>query len=782
MSSRQQPFRRSWEQTVVAVATVLTSFAQVISSQPCLHGASPTFEVKTLGQNNPEPGALNTITISLKASVKLPASSSIVMSGLQGAVQVLHQGSVPGVMRLDGAYRGRSELFCAFPMSSEQKPQWLESSNGAWDEQGHILTLYVCPGAEIACEEVRFSITVQNPALPQAAPEVSIEARDASGGSIIPKMGMSRPQGRMILSGVPLGLQALHVEAATIPETVVLFSPARGHSLADLAASLSGVVEIWLRPGWYQETNCNALWTQNFTMRGMSSSSEDTVVDCKGVHRHMEIRGASGAGRISHVMMANGFAQGDGGCILVQGGSLHLQDVSFENCRATGPALQGPGLSGPGSSQWRVGSGFGGAVAVISSECVDNLEWRDSEGLGCESYNPFPKSLIRPNIDDLSQAEAARRCASAAQFANKGSDARSECCFCKYQSAQSEGVCQDDNIGVSTDTGGALKDCSEIAFFCADDSGLVAQGVPEGWLRERCPKTCGLCADSSMRPQPLNSTTPTPSPVFNASNTTLRSSYTVAVGATFNRRRVGRFKSSALFSRIAQRRSGNAQKGEQKCLVSSPDGLSHSETICPEASDACVTATSSVAKIYQCSSHAAAMGIDCSASGGKVTIQGIEFSFTCCSGMMCNSNQSTQTECMDSDAQVKSDTSGAIPDCAAASGFCADDSVLVAQGVPEGWLHERCPKTCGMCADPHQSSPRSGRALYMQRVKISSCTASMGGGGGSLVRGPRHTRSSEHRKNQPLTHSYFELLSFLGRRGYSCSVDGKWNDWVRARR
>ena len=751
MSSRQESFRRSAERTVVAVATVLAAFAQVISSQPCVHGASPIFEVKTLGQNNPEPGALNTITMSLKASVKLPASSSIVISGLRGAAQVLHQGSVPGVMWLGGAYRGRPELFCAFPMSSEQKPQWLQSSNGAWDEQGHVLTLYVCPGAEIACEEVRFSITVQNPALPQAAPEISIEARDASGGSIVPKMSMSRPQGRMILSGVPLGLQALHVEAATIPERVVLLSPAGGHGLASLAASLSGVVEIWLRPGWYQETNCNAFWTLNFTMRGMSSSSEDTVVDCKGVHRHMEIRGASGAGRISNVMMANGFAQGDGGCILVQGGSLHLQDVSFENCRAAGPALQGPGPSGPGSSQWRVGSGFGGAVAVISSECVDNMEWRDSEGLGCESYNPFPKSLIRPNFDDPSQDEAARRCTSAAQYANKGSDARSECCFCKYLSELSEGPCQDDNIGVSTDSGGAFKDCSELAFFCADDSGLVAQyGAPEGWLHERCPKTCGLCADSSTRPQP--STTPAPSPAFNASNTTLRSSNTVAVGATFSRRRMGHFESSAVFSRIAQRRSGNAQKSEQKCLVSSADGLSHSETTCPHASDACVTATSSVAQIYQCSSHAAALGIDCSASGGTLTIQGIEFSFTCCSGMMCNSQQSTQTECMDSDAQVKSDTSGAIPDCASASGFCADDSVLVAQGVPEGWLHERCPKTCGLCADPPQSSSTSGRVLYMQRVKISSCTASMGGGAWqSGQRAPTHAIIGASQESASLT-------------------------------
>ena len=751
MSSRQESFRRSAERTVVAVATVLAAFAQVISSQPCVHGASPIFEVKTLGQNNPEPGALNTITMSLKASVKLPASSSIVISGLRGAAQVLHQGSVPGVMWLGGAYRGRPELFCAFPMSSEQKPQWLQSSNGAWDEQGHVLTLYVCPGAEIACEEVRFSITVQNPALPQAAPEISIEARDASGGSIVPKMSMSRPQGRMILSGVPLGLQALHVEAATIPERVVLLSPAGGHGLASLAASLSGVVEIWLRPGWYQETNCNAFWTQNFTMRGMSSSSEDTVVDCKGVHRHMEIRGASGAGRISNVMMANGFAQGDGGCILVQGGSLHLQDVSFENCRAAGPALQGPGPSGPGSSQWRVGSGFGGAVAVISSECVDNMEWRDSEGLGCESYNPFPKSLIRPNFDDPSQDEAARRCTSAAQYANKGSDARSECCFCKYLSELSEGVCQDDNIGVSTDSGGAFKDCSELAFFCADDSGLVAQyGAPEGWLHERCPKTCGLCADSSTRPQP--STTPAPTPAFNASNTTLRSSNTVAVGATFSRRRMGHFESSAVFSRIAQRRSGNAQKSEQKCLVSSADGLSHSETTCPQASDACVTATSSVAQFYQCSSHAAALGIDCSASGGTLTIQGIEFSFTCCSGMMCNSKQSTQTECMDSDAQVKSDTSGAIPDCASASGFCADDSVLVAQGVPEGWLHERCPKTCGLCADPPQSNSTSGRVLYMQRVKISSCTASMGGGAWqSGQRAPTHAIIGASQESASLT-------------------------------
>ena len=253
------------QRCLVALVTVLVLAAQHTASQPCLDGAAPVFEIRSLGQSHPEPGALNTITISLKASVPLASSSSIIISGLSGAVEAPRENEpLSGIIPLQGTYGGRPGLFCAFPMSSEQKPQWVESSNAAWDDKEHILTMYVCPGAEVLCEEFRFAVTVRNAADPQVAPAISVEARDASGGSTIPKVRMDGPRGHMMLLGVPQGLVALHIQNTTIPESVQVVSP-RGQGLAGLAASLSGPVEIWLRPGWYQETNCNLLWTQNVT-------------------------------------------------------------------------------------------------------------------------------------------------------------------------------------------------------------------------------------------------------------------------------------------------------------------------------------------------------------------------------------------------------------------------------------------------------------------------------------------------------------------------------------
>ena len=51
-------------------------------------------------QSHPEPGALNTITVSLQASVLLPSSSSIIISGLSGATKFQGTDSVAGVMPL----------------------------------------------------------------------------------------------------------------------------------------------------------------------------------------------------------------------------------------------------------------------------------------------------------------------------------------------------------------------------------------------------------------------------------------------------------------------------------------------------------------------------------------------------------------------------------------------------------------------------------------------------------------------------------------------------------
>jgi len=67
-------------------------------------------------------------------------------------------------------YGGNPELFCAFPVQSEQKPTWVQPSRAAWNEDEKVLTLYVCPGAHVRCGEIRFSFLVQNAALPQTAP------------------------------------------------------------------------------------------------------------------------------------------------------------------------------------------------------------------------------------------------------------------------------------------------------------------------------------------------------------------------------------------------------------------------------------------------------------------------------------------------------------------------------------------------------------------------------------------------------------------------------------
>ena len=209
------------QRCLVALVTVLVLAAQHTASQPCLDGAAPVFEIRSLGQSHPEPGALNTITISLKASVPLASSSSIIISGLSGAVEAPRENEpLSGIIPLQGTYGGRPGLFCAFPMSSEQKPQWVESSNAAWDDKEHILTMYVCPGAEVLCEEFRFAVTVRNAADPQVAPAISVEARDASGGSTIPKVRMDGPRGHMMLLGVPQGLVALHIQNTTIPISI----------------------------------------------------------------------------------------------------------------------------------------------------------------------------------------------------------------------------------------------------------------------------------------------------------------------------------------------------------------------------------------------------------------------------------------------------------------------------------------------------------------------------------------------------------------------------------
>ena len=76
-------------------------------------------------------------------------------------------------------------------------------------------------------------------------------------------------------------------------------------------------------------------------------------------------------------------------------------------------------------------------------------------------------------------------------------------------------------------------------------------------------------------------------------------------------------------------------------------------------------------------------------------------------GLTANSiNISPSSVCVDNDDLVKADSEGAVPNCAAFTAFntgdailnlCRNDSWLTSQGAPAGWVHERCPITCGLC-------------------------------------------------------------------------------------
>ena len=55
------------------------------------------------------------------------------------------------------------------------------------------------------------------------------------------------------------------------------------------------------------------------------------------------------------------------------------------------------------------------------------------------------------------------------------------------------GACVDNDERVNFETAGEHQSCADLASFCEDDSDLVEQGAPEGWLHEVCAATCGLC-------------------------------------------------------------------------------------------------------------------------------------------------------------------------------------------------------------------------------------------------------------------------------------------------
>jgi hypothetical protein len=252
----------------------------------------------------------------------MSAGSKIIISGMHGASSQEQQimslfDVVMSPFATAGVSGGESgsELICALPVPLDSMPAWMTSGRAAWDDQASSLTMYICPGQEISCRELRFSLTIRNAGAAQSAPAISIEARDTVGNVMIPRVGMDAPQGYSELHaalGVPHGMRALHIEATTVPQGVVVISPS--DSLTDLANSPQAPREVWLRPGWYHDPDmhCKSVWTHNVTLRGMSARAEDVVLDCEGLCRHMKFVGSVVAS-ISNMTMVNGKVAGDGG-------------------------------------------------------------------------------------------------------------------------------------------------------------------------------------------------------------------------------------------------------------------------------------------------------------------------------------------------------------------------------------------------------------------------------------------------------------------------------------
>lgn len=169
--------RGCWWSTAVVVTCMLLTQDVNSQSPECLNGMTPAFDVKTIGQSNPAPGALNTLTVSLRSSVRLPASSSIIISGLRGASRVPELSAL-GVIPLELAYGGHSEstpdIFCHVAVQAERKPEWVDGSTASWDEELHTMTLHVCPGAEMHCASLHFAFTVLNAALPQVCTQRAV--------------------------------------------------------------------------------------------------------------------------------------------------------------------------------------------------------------------------------------------------------------------------------------------------------------------------------------------------------------------------------------------------------------------------------------------------------------------------------------------------------------------------------------------------------------------------------------------------------------------------------
>jgi len=94
--------------------------------------------------------------------------------------------------------------------------------------------------------------------------------------------------------------------------------------------------KILMRGGIYTGF-CNVNVPNNVVLKGESNTTSPVVIDCQSASRHFTVPSGSKC-HLEDIALVNGRVNGDGGCILVDGGGaeLSLVRVTLKNCKATG--------------------------------------------------------------------------------------------------------------------------------------------------------------------------------------------------------------------------------------------------------------------------------------------------------------------------------------------------------------------------------------------------------------------------------------------------------------
>ena len=110
--------------------------------------------------------------------------------------------------------------------------------------------------------------------------------------------------------------------------------------------------------------------------------------------------------------------------------------------------------------------------------------------------------------------------------------------------------------------------------------------------------------------------------------------------------------------------------------------------------------------------------------------------------------------CFDNDEQVKMDSDGAVQNCAAMTSFssngtvnlCKDESPVTKMGAPPGWVHSRCPVTCGLC---NATAPVQCPASHDDANEESKCGTVSGTVEGGVCDGMRFSKKLCGGTNHP---------------------------------